>query len=77
MQSIDLIETYAYAYFKNSFFPSAISEWNKLDLNIRNSASLNAFKKKLVTFIWPCANSIIDIHNPLGIKLLIGLSPPS
>ena len=32
-------------YFKNSFFPSAISEWNKLDLNIRNSASLNTLKK--------------------------------
>ena len=33
-------------YFKNSFFPSAIIEWNKLDLNIRNSVSLNTFKKK-------------------------------
>ena len=66
-------------YFKNSFFLSAISEWNKLDLNIRNSASLNVFKKKLLYFIRPCANSIFDIHNPLGIKLLtrlrLGLSP--
>ena len=60
-------------YFKNSFFPSAISEWNKLDLNIRNSASLHAFKKKLLNFIRPCANSIFDIHNPLGIKLLTRL----
>ena len=33
-------------YFKSSFFPSAISEWNKFDLNIRNSASLN----KLLNF---------------------------
>ena len=66
-------------YFKNSFFPSAISEWNKFDLNIRNSGSLNAFKKKLLNFIRPCSNSIFDIHNPLGIKLLtrlrLGLSP--
>ena len=60
-------------YFKNSFFPSAISEWNKLDLNIRNSASLNTFKNKLLNFIRPCANSIFDIHNPLGIKLLTRL----
>ena len=64
-------------YFKKSFFPSAISEWNKLDLNIRNS--LNAFKKKLLNFIRPCVNSIFDIHNPLGTKLLtrlrLGLSP--
>ena len=40
-------------YFKNSFFTSAISEWNKLDLNIGNSASLNTFKKKLLNFIRP------------------------
>ena len=60
-------------YFKNSFFPSAIIEWNKLVLNIRNSASLNTFKKKLLNFIRPCANSIFDIHNPLGIKLLTRL----
>ena len=58
---------------KTHFFPSAISEWNKVDLNIRNSASLNAFKKKLLKFIRPCANSIFDIHNPLGIKLLTRL----
>ena len=28
-------------YFKNSFFPSTISEWNNLDCKIRNSKSLN------------------------------------
>ena len=60
-------------YFKNSFFPSAITEWNKLDLNIRNSASLDTFKKKLLNFRWFCANSIFDIRNPLGIKLLTRL----
>ena len=41
--------------------------------NIRNSASLNTFEKKLVNFIRPCANSIFDIHNHLGIKLLAKL----
>ena len=30
-------------FFRNSFFPSVISEWNKLDLEIRNSASLEIF----------------------------------
>ena len=57
--------------FKDSFFPSALSESNKLDLNIRNSASLSTFKKKFLNFIF-------DIHNPLGIKrlkkLFLGLS---
>ena len=59
-------------YFKNSFFPSAITEWNKLDLNTRNSASHNTFKK-LLNFIQPCANSVFDNHNPLGIKLITRL----
>ena len=30
-------------FFRNSFFPSAVIEWKKLDLNIRNSESLNVF----------------------------------
>ena len=60
-------------YFKKSFFHSAITWCNKLDLNNRNSASLNTFKKKLLNFIRPCANNIFDIHNPLGIKLLTRL----
>ena len=50
-------------YFKNSFFSSAISEWNKLDLSIRKSASLNAFKKKLLNFTRPLT------------RLRLGLSP--
>ena len=55
-----------------------MTEWNKLDLNIRNSASLNTFKKKLLNFIRPFANNIFDIYISLGIKLLrrlcLGLS---
>ena len=50
-----------------------MSEWNKLDLNIRNSASLNTFRKKLLNFIRPSANSAFNIHNPLGITLLTRL----
>ena len=38
-------------YFKNSFFPSTSSEWNKLDWEIRNPGSLSIFKKKLLNFI--------------------------
>lgn len=34
-----------YGYFKSSFFTSAISKWNKFNLNIRNPGSLNIFKK--------------------------------
>ena len=45
-------------YFKNSFFPSTISELNNLYCKIRNSGSLSIFKKNLLNFIGPCTNSI-------------------
>ena len=43
-------------FFKNSFFPSTIIEWNKLDHNIRNSSSFNIFRKIILKFISPSAN---------------------
>ena len=60
-------------YFKNSFFPSAITEWNKLDCYIRNADSFKVFKKRLLTFIRPMSNCIYNIHNPLGVKYLTRL----
>ena len=59
--------------FKNSFLPSTIFEWNNFDCKIRNSGNLSIFKKNLLNFIRPCANSIFNIHSPYGIKLLIRL----
>ena len=65
-------------FFKNSYFPSTIIEWNKLDSNMRNSETLNIFKSKILKFIRPTANSIFRFHNPIGVKLLsrprLGLS---
>ena len=40
-------------YFMNTFFPSTITEWKKLDLSIRNSTSLNIFKDRLLQFVRP------------------------
>ena len=62
-------------YFKNSFFPTILSDRYKLDLKIGNSASLSIFENNLPNFIRLCANSIFDIHNSHGIKLLIRLRP--
>ena len=59
--------------FKNTFFPSVINEWNKLDISIRNAISLESFKKSILKFIRPCPNSVFNIHNPMGIKLLTRL----
>ena len=64
---------------KTHFFLLLYQGGTSLTSTLRNSANLNAFKKKLLNFIWPFANSIFDIHKPLGIKLLtrlhLGLSP--
>ena len=60
-------------YFKTSFSSSAISEWKKLDLNIRNLSSLNIFRKNLLVFKRTTAYSFFLIHNPYGIKLTTGL----
>ena len=59
--------------FKNSYFPSTIIEWNKLDSNISNSETLNIFKSKILKFIKPTANSTFGCHNPIGVKLLTRL----
>ena len=60
-------------FFKNSYFPSTIIEWNKLDSNIRNSETLNIFKLKILKFIRPTANSIFGCYNLIGVKLLTRL----
>ena len=50
-----------------------ISEWNSLDINIRNSCSINAFKKELLKFIKPEPNSTYNINDTKGLKLLTRL----
>ena len=59
--------------FRNSLSPSAVIEWNKLDLNIRNLESLNIFKEMLLKFIRPSGSSVFNCHNLRGVKLLTRL----
>ena len=54
--------------FKSSFFPHSLTEWNKLDPEIRESSSVSVLKKKLFSQIRPPANSVYGIHNPKGIS---------
>ena len=60
-------------FFKNSFLPSVISEWNKLDLEIRNPAFLEIFKIHLLSFIKPNFMNAFNMNNPLGLKFLTRL----
>ena len=50
--NIPIIKT-KHNFFKNSFFPFAIIEWNNLDPNLRNSTSILVFKEKILNFIRP------------------------
>ena len=62
-----------YSFFKNTFFPSIIIEWNKLDPKIQNAPSLNIFKKNILKFIRRTANNMFSCHNLKGIKYLTRL----
>ena len=62
-----------HTFLKNSFFPSTIIEWNKLDHNIRNSNSFNIFRKSILKFIRPSVNNLFNSHNPKGIKFITKL----
>ena len=60
-------------YFKSYFFSSTVIEWNRVDLDIRNSESLTSFKSKVLKFIRSSENSIFLCNNPRGIQLLTRL----
>ena len=60
-------------YFKNSFFPCVIGEWNKLNPEIRRSGSYNIFRKSILNFIRPSASKVYNINDAIGIKLITKL----
>ena len=57
-------------YFKNSFIPNVIYEWNKLDPDIRSSASYNLFRNTLLKLIRPAQRKTFNINDLVGVKLL-------
>ena len=58
--------------FKHSFFPWTIAEWNKINLKC-HKCTYNVFRINLLKSIWPLANPIYNIPDPLGIHLLTRL----
>ena len=60
-------------YFKNSFIPNVINEWNKLDTVIRSSTSYNLFRNTLLNFIRPVQRKTFNINDSVGVKLLTRL----
>ena len=64
--------------YKSSFYPHCLSEWNKLDPEIRLSTSVAVFKTKILSKIRPPTKSVFGIHDPKGLshltQLRVGLS---
>ena len=56
--------------FQNLFLPFSITEWNKLDSDIKNVDSHGMFRKKLLTFMRHLENEANRIYDPLGVRLL-------
>ena len=59
--------------FKSSFYPNCLSEWEKLDPEIRLSSSVNIFKRKLTSIIRPPPKLVYRIHDPKGLSILMQL----
>ena len=57
-------------YFKNSFFPCVIGDWNKLNPEIRRSGSYNIFRKSIWNFIRPSPKKVYNNNDAIGIKLI-------
>ena len=56
--------------FSNSFLPQTVTEWSKLVTSICEAPSYSVFRKTLLDFIWPTANSTFGINDVSGLKLL-------
>ena len=59
--------------FRNSFLPQTVREWNKLDTSIFQVTSYSVFRKALLDFIRPTANSTFGTNDVSGLKLLTRL----
>ena len=64
--------------FQCSLYPHCVSEWNKLDPEIRLAPYVAVFKKNVLSIIRPPAKSKFGIHDPIGLSYLtqlrVGLS---
>ena len=54
-------------FYKNSFFPSTIIEWNNVDSNFRNTKNFGIFKNNILKFFKPKPNSLFNCCSLKGI----------
>ena len=61
--------------FKHSFFPSTVSEWNKLEIKIRQSKAQLTFENALEKIRRPIPKPIYNVHKPGDLKLFSRYRP--
>ena len=60
-------------FSKNSFFPSAVIEWNKLDSRLQKAESFTDFKKNILSFIRTKASSTFNCNSSKRLKFVTRL----
>ena len=55
-----------YRFFRNSYLPFTLTEWNNLDKGVRHSGSFSIFKEIILKFIQPPRDNIFHCHDPKG-----------
>ena len=63
MLSFEKFKNSIHIFFKNTFFPSSLIEWDNLDSNIRNLVNISTFENTLLSFILSTENSVFNLHN--------------
>ena len=59
--------------FESSFFPYCAEAWGNLSEELRNINSINTFKSSILNFVRPTENSVFEVHDIKGVKLLTRL----
>ena len=60
-------------FFKNSFFPYAIIDWNNFYFSLQNSKIFVDFKNSILNFIRPSPSKTFCCNNYKGIRLITRL----
>ena len=59
--------------YANSFFPDAVTTWNRLIGNFDLMPSIGKFKLHIISLTRPMAKSIFKVHDPIGLRFLFML----
>ena len=59
--------------FESSYFPHCAEAWGNFSEELRNINSINTFKTSILNFVGPRENSVFEVYDIKGVKLLTGL----